>query len=249
MVHIQQFLQHIHAHLQTDQTSLLKHIHKQSVLTIPFENLDIHLNKPLSMNPEHVFDKVVRNKRGGLCFETNSLLYAILTQLGFKVTLISAAFWNETQESWNKDCTHLALCVEVDAKSYLADIGIGGGFFEPLLIEDQHTYKDNNGEYRVLNRHDEWIVQEKNSDWQDLFKFSLQSRKLDDFYTACRYYEHDPTSFFRQKKLCSVATEDGKVSLSSNTLKITKGLEKVKTPIISDDQFRKELKKYFQIVL
>ncbi|WP_210610574.1 arylamine N-acetyltransferase family protein [Priestia flexa] len=249
MVHVQQFLEHIHVHPQTDQTLLLKHIHKQSVLTIPFENLDIHLNKPLSINPKEVFDKVVRNKRGGLCFETNSLLYTILTKIGFEVRLISGAFWNETQESWNKDCTHLALCVEISGKSYLADIGIGGGFFEPLLIEDRYTYKDHNGEYQVVKRNDEWIVQEKNNNWQDLFKFSLQSRKLEDFYGACRYYEQDSTSFFRQKKLCSVATKNGKISLSSNTLKITNGLNKRETAINSEDEFRAKLKEYFDIVL
>ncbi|TYR81628.1 arylamine N-acetyltransferase [Priestia megaterium] len=246
---VNQFLARIQVTKTDNCLQLLKAIHRQHLLHIPFENLDIHLGRDLSMNPEKIFEKIVINQRGGLCFETNSLLYAVLKTLGYEVDYISASFWNEEKQAWNDECTHLALHVRLNDQSYLVDVGIGGGFFEPLLIQHRYVYIDSNGTYRVVNQDDRWLVQERKEKWEDLFKFSLKRRELKDFEAACHYYEQHPESFFRQKKICSRSTESGKISLSSNTLKITTGSHKSETPILSDEEFNEALEKYFQIVL
>jgi N-hydroxyarylamine O-acetyltransferase len=43
----------------------LKELHKKHVLTMPFEDLDIHSKIPISLNIDSIFNKVVRNGRGG----------------------------------------------------------------------------------------------------------------------------------------------------------------------------------------
>ena len=55
------------------------------VLTIPYENLDILQNKPISLNADDIYRKVVTEHRGGYCFELNALLHRMLTEMGFAV--------------------------------------------------------------------------------------------------------------------------------------------------------------------
>lgn len=41
--------------------------------TIPFENLDVLLGRPIELEPEALMDKLVHARRGGYCFEQNSI--------------------------------------------------------------------------------------------------------------------------------------------------------------------------------
>jgi arylamine N-acetyltransferase len=51
-------------------------------MTVPFENLDIHLGQPISLEPSDLFQKVVSGERGGYCFELNGLLVLVLEDVG-----------------------------------------------------------------------------------------------------------------------------------------------------------------------
>lgn len=98
------------------------------VQTIPFENLDVLLGRPISLEPEAVFQKLVHERRGGYCFEQNSLLSRVLTALGFSVTALSARVRWQQPRDFTPPRTHLFLWVELDdgGASWLADVGIGG---------------------------------------------------------------------------------------------------------------------------
>ena len=50
----------------------LKQLHYAHVHHVPFENLDIHLGKPISLKEPDLFAKIVAHKRGGYCYEVNS---------------------------------------------------------------------------------------------------------------------------------------------------------------------------------
>ena len=65
-------------------------LHRAHMLAVPFENLDIHLGRRNVLDPEHVFDKVVRRRRGGWCFELNGLFALLLETLGYTVTRYAA---------------------------------------------------------------------------------------------------------------------------------------------------------------
>src|SRR4051794_21946874 len=60
------------------------------VRTIPFENLDVLLGRPIDLEPSAIERKLVGDRRGGYCFEQNTLMLAVLGQLGFAVRPISA---------------------------------------------------------------------------------------------------------------------------------------------------------------
>ncbi len=61
--------------------SALTQAHTQS---IPFENLDVLLGLPISLEPEALFQKLVVDRRGGYCFEQNGLFLEVLRELGFQ---------------------------------------------------------------------------------------------------------------------------------------------------------------------
>ncbi len=56
----------------------LETLHRAQVYTIPFENFDILLGRGISLEPAALFDKMVRRKRGGYCFELNGLFLMAL---------------------------------------------------------------------------------------------------------------------------------------------------------------------------
>src|ERR1044072_486231 len=69
---------------------VLSALHRAHLVAVPFENLDIHLGRRLTLDEDALFDKVVKRRRGGFCYEVNSLFAALLRRIGFEVTLLSA---------------------------------------------------------------------------------------------------------------------------------------------------------------
>src|SRR4029079_10924309 len=68
----------------------LRELHRTHLLAVPFENLDIHLGRPIVLDQAALFDKIVRRRRGGFCYELNGLFALLLRELGFEVTLLAA---------------------------------------------------------------------------------------------------------------------------------------------------------------
>src|SRR6188768_1581585 len=97
--------------------------HTQS---IPFENLDVLLERPLRLEKEAVFQKLVHERRGGYCFEQNGLFLHVLGALGFQVAPLSARVRWQRPRDFVPPRTHLFIRVEIDGESWLTDVGVGG---------------------------------------------------------------------------------------------------------------------------
>src|SRR5512135_2350122 len=132
------YLQRIQYHGPLEPTrSTLYSLQTTHLLTVPFENLDIHLKRPLSMKDGDLFMKIVTRRRGGFCYELNGLFAALLRAIGFEVTLLSARCIN-ADNSLSPEYDHLALLVQApdDPERYLADVGYGDFAIEPLSIAE-----------------------------------------------------------------------------------------------------------------
>ena len=93
---------------------------------IPFENIDPLLRRPVAIDADSVFDKLVTRARGGYCFELNTLLAAALEALGFRVTPLAARVrWQVPPDRLTLQ-THMLLRVEAAHRSYIVDVGFGG---------------------------------------------------------------------------------------------------------------------------
>lgn len=103
--------------------------------TIPFENLDVQLGRPVATDIGGAFAKLVTMRRGGWCYEQNGVLGAALQAMGYAVTRISAGVMREVRGEAAM-ASHLCLLVELAGKPWLVDAGFGGFLDAPLPLQE-----------------------------------------------------------------------------------------------------------------
>lgn len=115
-------------------------LHEAHVCSVPFENLDVQLSRPLSIHIEEAYEKIVVNSRGGWCYQQNGLFGWALSKIGFDVIRIAASVMRD-QAGTASDASHLCLLVSLPESKiqYLADVGFGGSMIRPIaLVEGEH---------------------------------------------------------------------------------------------------------------
>lgn len=225
----------------------LRRLHRAHLYSVPFENLDIHLGRPIRLSVPAFYDKIVRRRRGGFCYELNGLFGWLLAQLGFEVALLSARVFTGGQVGPEFD--HLALLVE-GAPPLIADVGFGDSFLEPLRLEHGAAVEQNGVAYRLQGAVGEWVLQRRDKlAWESQYAFSLIPRQLDEFGPMCHYQQTSPDSPFTQKSVCSLATEYGRVTLSNDTLITTIGEGRQEEKIAGEDEYRILLQDHFGVTL
>lgn len=112
----------------------LARIHRCQALAVPYENIDIQLGYGVSSDIACIFDKIVNRRRGGWCYETNGLLQWALEQIGFNVMRMTGGV-RRRERGESAMGGHVVLLVSLD-KPYVADLGLGDGIREPILMEE-----------------------------------------------------------------------------------------------------------------
>ena len=233
----------------TPTAETLRALHRAHLLAVPFENLDIHLGRPIVMDEARFFDKIVRRRRGGFCYELNGLFAALLRELGFGVTLLSARV-AAGDGGFGPEFDHLVLLVQLEER-WLADVGFGESFRDPLRLDEAGEQRQEWGVYQMTHDGVEWRMLEKNGEGQmvDGYQFTLQPRRLADFAEMCRYQQTSPESHFTQKRICSLAAPEGRVSLSDMRLIITANGERQERELSGSAEYAAKLREYFGIEL
>ena len=115
-------------------------LHRAHCAAVPFENLDILLGRPIDLDLPALEAKLVRARRGGYCFEQNTLFKAALEALGFPVIALAARVRAGT--TGVRPRTHMLLRVDLAEGTFLADVGFGGdGLLHPIpLAEGTETW-------------------------------------------------------------------------------------------------------------
>jgi N-hydroxyarylamine O-acetyltransferase len=193
------------------------------MLTVPFENLDIAARRPIVCDESRFVQKVVSERRGGFCYELNGSFAALLRALGFKATLLSARV-PRSEFDEGPEFDHLALRVDLD-EPWLADVGFGDSFLEPLRLIPEIEQEQAVGCFRIQSREENRFVMQRfdaKNGWRVQYTFTLEPRALSDFAGMCHYHQASPESHFTQKRICSLPTEDGRITLSESTLIMTR---------------------------
>jgi N-hydroxyarylamine O-acetyltransferase len=125
----------------------LRRLHVAHLFAVPFENLSIRWGEPIVLDDEALFEKVVTRRRGGFCYELNGLFAALLRALGFEVTMLSAGVGRSAGE-FSPDYDHMALLVTLEDR-WLADVGFGDSFREPLRLDERGEQGEGGLAYRV----------------------------------------------------------------------------------------------------
>lgn len=229
--------------------STLRALHRQHLLQVPFENLDIHLGRPIVLDEAAFFDKIVTRRRGGFCYELNGLFAWLLERLGFAVTRLSARVTSGDRAGPEFD--HLALLVQVAGERWLVDVGFGQSFVEPLRLERALLQEQADHAYRLIEEPSGWVMSERAADgvWSERYRFTLVRRRLGEFAARCRYHQESSASTFTQQRVCSRLLPGGRLTLTDDTLIETIGRERRETPVTGDARYRALLRDRFDIDL
>jgi N-hydroxyarylamine O-acetyltransferase len=257
--------------------SLLRALHLAHLLAVPFENLSIHYGEPIRLEDEMLYDKIVRRRRGGFCYELNGLFAWLLRRLGFSVTLLSARV-AQADGGFSPEFDHMALLVhDLEDADWLADVGFGDSFRQPLRLQADVEQDGGDGYRYRLRFHASgstesdhstdassdageasgasWLMQRcadpqgSETDWQSQYWFSVQPHVMADFADRCHFHETSPDSHFTQRRICSLAVPDGRITLSDRHLITTLHGVRVERDLASEDEYRDMLAEQFGITL
>lgn len=176
----------------------LRSLHAAHLEAIPFENLDQRLGRPVGIDLESLQKKIVRDRRGGYCFEQNTLFAAVLRELGFEVSTLEARV-RPPGATAVLPRTHMILMVEIDEREWLADVGFGGnGIFLPVPFDAQRSTQAGE-EYEVVPEEGDVLVLRGtvSGEWRDMYAFRTEPAHPVDFELAHYYTATHPTSKFR----------------------------------------------------
>ena len=227
----------------------LKRLHLAHLHTVPFENLDISLGREIVCNEERFFHKIVNLRRGGFCYELNGAFAGLLRAVGFRVSLLSARVSRE-DGSTSPDFDHLALRVDLD-EPWLADVGFGDSFLQPLLLKPDFEQEQDNGRFRMVAVGSVRIVQRQVQDgsWKSQYQFTLLPRQLSDFASRCRFQQTSPDSHFTRQRICTLPAPDGRITLSDLKLIRTTGQARKERMLKDEAEWRSTLEQYFGVKL
>jgi N-hydroxyarylamine O-acetyltransferase len=223
-------------------------IHVNHALRIPFENLDVYNKKPILLDKETLFHKIVESERGGYCFEMNGLLSIVLKELGFKVTDLLARACLEGEIFFAK--LHHVMLVEINDKKWLVDVGFGGeGITAPVLVEEGLEQQQFANTYRITTSPTfGYVLQRKAAgEYINLYAFHTEGCIPVDYVVANHFTSTFPDSFFLKEKFCTLPTEKGRITLTQKHFKVVEGEKVTETEVKDENEFYELLKVHFRI--
>jgi N-hydroxyarylamine O-acetyltransferase len=202
----------------------LRELHRAHLVRVAFENLDIHLGRPIGIEIAAVLAKVVTARRGGFCYELNSAFAWLLRQSGVPVDLLQARVYG-ADGTPGPPFDHLALRVTIDGERHLADVGFGANFVHPLRLDLACPQPDPAGTFELRpvdgdNGGDEaWDLVH---DGERVYRLDGRARTIDEFGPMCAFHQTSPESHFTRAPVCTRLTFDGgRVTIAGSSLIVT----------------------------
>ncbi|MDP3855164.1 arylamine N-acetyltransferase [Phenylobacterium sp.] len=218
-------------------------LHRGHLRSIPYENLDVQLGRPMTLDTGAAFDKLVTRRRGGWCYEMNGLLGAVLQEIGFSVTRMAGSV-SRGERGDRPLGNHLVLRVELD-RPYIADVGFGDGILEPFPMSfgdlDCAGYS-----FRLEDLDGKWLRFHNHANGgAPYFDFTLAPASPDELGATCRWLSTSPESIFVQTALAFRHTPDGIVALLGRAHRRIRPDGKETTLLNSAEEFVAVLKQDF----
>ena len=229
-----------------DETALAG-LHRAHLMTVPFENLSIHLSEPVSLAERDLINKIVIRRRGGFCYELNGAFALLLEELGAEVMRVAARVYGDGKLGPPFD--HLALVVRLPGGDgrWLADVGFGSHTTYPLRYDSRRQQHDPGGRFALADAGDGDV--DVLRDGQPQYRIEPRQRALADFIPTCWWQQTSPQSHFTQNTICSRLTADGRVTLSGRTLITTSGGARTEQHLRADDAVLDAYRDHFGIHL
>jgi N-hydroxyarylamine O-acetyltransferase len=166
------------------------------------------------------------------------------------VAMLSAGVANP-EGGFGPDFDHMTLLVTLEQR-WLADVGFGDSFREPLLLDEPGEQIQGRRAYQLVPDGNHLILRQRGDDdqWQDQYRFTLQPYNYSDYMEMCRYHQTSPQSHFTQGRICSRATEEGRLTLSEmRFIQTSENGERQERTLASQEEYELMLREHFGIVI
>jgi N-hydroxyarylamine O-acetyltransferase len=234
----------------TPQLETLCELHRLHPQAIPFENLNPLLRWPIRLDARSLQDKLVKQRRGGYCYEHNLLLKHALERIGFRVTGLAARVLLNQPEDAVRARTHMLLQVDVEDEIWIADVGFGGmTLTAPLRLLEHVPQPTPHEPFRLTRTAGDYALQaEVRSEWRTLYRFDLQEQVLPDYELASWYLSNHPESRFVVSLIAARTEPQRRYALLNNELAIHElNRESVRRLLTSAGELRETLREMFGI--
>ncbi len=231
----------------------LRGVHRAHLYAVPFENLDVLLKRPIKLDPASLQQKIVAERRGGYCFESNALFMYALQALGFTVTPLAARVLWERKDPALPPRSHMLLMVDLEAGLFLADVAFGGQTPPVPLsfavnIEQPTTHEP----YRLRRTAEGDLDLEclMAGQWGVLYRFTLHPQQPVDFEHANWYTATHPESFFAQNLIAAIPGDGCRYTLFNREFRTRWPDGRAEAEVIDGvDGLMQSLERRFGIVL
>jgi N-hydroxyarylamine O-acetyltransferase len=226
----------------------LAELQQAHVGNIPFENLDILLGRPIPLDLESLQAKLVASRRGGYCFEQNTLFQAVLERIGFDVTPLAARV--RVGATAVRARTHMLLLVELSEGAFVADVGFGAdGPVRSMPLEEGRELWIGPMGHRFRREDALWVLEgNRDGEWIDLYAFTLEPQYPIDFEMANHFTSTHPRSGFVNSLTAQRSWPERRVILRNRELSVREGRVTETTDIRDPEHLLEILERHFELV-
>ena len=188
-------------------SELLRKLHLAHCTTVPYENLNIIRDIPTFLTEEALYQKIVVEGMGGICFELNGSFGYLLTALGYKVTDYAARYLRGESEIPMR--RHRVMKVEATDGVWLCDVGIGEVCQREPIEMVEGLAQTQFGETYKLEKEAElvWVLWDLyKGEWRKFYSFTEEVQRQADYIALHFYCEKHPDSPFNKDEMFSVKT-------------------------------------------
>ncbi|MGD8896283.1 MAG: arylamine N-acetyltransferase [Acidobacteriota bacterium] len=225
----------------------LADLQQAHVGAIPFENLDILLGRPIALDLTSLQAKLVTARRGGYCFEQNTLFGAVLDELGFEVTPLAARVRRGTTNVRAR--THMLLRVDLAEGPHVADVGFGAnGPIRSLPLEEGREHWLGPMGHRFRREDDLWVLEgHADGAWADLYAFTLERQYPVDNEMANHFTSTHAGSAFVNTLTAQRMIPERRVVLRDRELSVCEGRTTETTAVRSPEHLLEVLERHFDL--
>jgi N-hydroxyarylamine O-acetyltransferase len=200
----------------------LSALHLRHAQAIAFENLNPLAGWPVPLDSVSLERKLVRDGRGGYCFEQNLLFAHVLTAIGFRVTGLAArVLWNQPEDAVTPR-SHMLLLIDLEGEQYIADVGFGViTLTAPLRLEPDIVQTTPHEPFRLVRSADGLMMQSRiGNGWQTLYRFDFQEQLQPDYEVSNYFLSTHPNSLFRTNLLAARPAAHRRYALLNNRFSV-----------------------------
>jgi len=187
---------------------------------VPFENIEVLARRVPRLDLDSLQAKMLRQRRGGYCFEQNALMRSVLQAIGFEAHAMEARIRSNVPADVVTARTHLATRVVLDGADFLVDVGCGVlAPTAPLALASRDTQLAGSGLYRLVDADGELLLQQRDpAGWKDCYQLQPSVPHPIDCEMGNWFVATWPRSMLAANLLVGRAIEGGRLRLFNRRL-------------------------------